>query len=452
MSEKTLTRRCAEFITGLKYESLPPEVIRMAKMCFLDFMGCVIAGSVTREGKIITDFTGEQGQAGEATVLGKWCKTSPLHAALANGYNCHIHECDDVHKKSVLHPGAPVIAAALAMAEAGHKTGKEFLAAVVAGYDVMIRIGEAVMPSHYYFWHTTATCGNFGSAAAAGKLLQLTAEQLVDALGNAGSQAAGLWEFLEGNTMTKYLHCGKAAYNGTLAALLAQKGLTGPAGILEGERGFVRATSQEADPAEKFSSLGRLYKINETVFKPYPSCRHTHSTVGAIIGLKEQCGLDPANVEQMVLNVYQVAKQIAQNNEKFADARAAKFSLVYCAAVALYYGGLPLSAFTPEALKNPEVLRIARNTVINIDEEFNKAYPEKWMSRVVIHTTDGKVYEKLMEYPKGDPENPFSDKDFEDKFMGLATIAMNDEQAKSLLQRCLEVENCKDMSTFFGNF
>lgn len=447
MSE-VISEQCADYIRNLKYESLSPDIVRLAKMCFLDFVGCTIAGSTTQEGKIITDFVHEQGQSGVATVLGKGYRTSHLYSALANGYNCHIHECDDVHKKSVLHPGAPIIAAALAMSEVNHKSGREFLEAIIAGYDIMIRIGEAVMPSHYYFWHTTATCGNFGAAAATGKLLQLTKEQIMHALGNAGSQAAGLWEFLENSSMTKYLHCGKAAYNGMLASLLAQKGLTGPIKIIEGERGFVNATSQENNPLEKFLSLGQRYKIMETVFKPYPSCRHTHSSIGAIVSLKNEYELDSLNVVEMVLNVNKVATQIAQNNEKFDEPRAAKFSLVYCAAAALYYGGLPLKAFTLEALSNPKVLNIAKKTTINIDDECDRAYPEKWMSRVEIKTNDGKVYEKVMEYPKGDPENPFSNKDFEEKFMGLATTAMNNKQAEKLLERCLEVEKCENMAEF----
>lgn len=449
MSVMTISEKCAHFIKNIEYDCLSSDIIRLAKMCFLDFIGCTIAGSITTEGHIITDFVCEQAQSGEATILGKWSKTSHLYSALANGFNCHIHECDDVHKKSVLHPGAPVIAAALAMSEATHKSGKEFLEAIVAGYDIMIRAGEAVMPSHYYFWHTTATCGNFGAAAAAGKLLGLSTAQMTNALGNAGSQAAGLWEFLDNSSMTKYLHCGKAAYNGMLAALLAKKGFTGPTKIFEGDRGFVKATSQEMDPDEKFLSLGQQFKITETVFKPYPSCRHTHSSIGAIISLKEQYHIVPSNVAEMVLYVNRVATQIAQNNEKFDEPRAAKFSLVYCAASALYYGSLPLKAFTLEALANPDVLQIADNTVVNIDDECDRAYPEKWMSRVKIKTKDGKIYEKKVEYPKGDPENPFSDKDFEDKFLGLVATAIDDKQARRLLESCMEIEDYKDISDVF---
>jgi 2-methylcitrate dehydratase PrpD len=305
------------------------------------------------------------------------------------------------------------------------------------------------MPSHYHFWHTTGTCGGFGAAAAAGKLLNLNEDQLVDALGNAGSQAAGLWEFLEDNAMTKYLHCGKAASNGILAALLAEKGFTGAKKIIEGNRGFVKATSNGTNPEEKFASLGLEYKILETSFKPYASCRHTHATIGAIINLREKYRLNPENVEKMTIHVYEVATQIAQNNEKYEDARAAKFSLVFCAAAALYYGRLPVSAFSPEALKNQAVLGIAKNTTIHIDEECNKAYPEKWMAKVSVRTRDKKVYEGRMEYPKGDPENPFTEQDFIKKFMDLAVAAVNQDQAKSLLARCKGVEEVQDMSNLF---
>lgn len=448
MSRETISEKCAGFITGLCYENLPNSVREMAKYCLLDFLGCTLGGSGTPEGQIIKEFVQENKDAAQATVIGDWKKNSVLNAALANGYLCHILECDDVHKASVLHPGAPVIAAALAVAEVRKNTGKELIEAIVAGYDVMMRTGETVMPSHYYFWHTTATCGGFGAAAAVGKLLRLTGEQLVDALGNAGSQAAGLWEFLEDNAMTKYLHCGKAASNGVLAAFLAEKGFTGAKKIIEGNRGFVKATSSGTSPEEKFASLGLEYKILETSFKPYASCRHTHATVGAVLKLKEKYKLEAAQTDRITVNVYKTALQIARNNEHYEDARAAKFSMVYCAAAALYFGGLPLKAFSKEALVNPEILRLAKNTVLNSDEELNKQYPEKWIARVVIEA-GGKTYEELVEYPKGDPENSFTEQDFEDKYLDLATTVLTREKAECILIRCKNLEGISDMSNFF---
>lgn len=446
---KSISMNCAEYIESLSYDNLPESVIQAAKLCFLDFLGCAISGSATSEGKIINDFVEEMGGPAAATVVGQWLKGTMLNAAMANAYNCHIHEIDDVHKTSVLHPGAPVIGAALAVAEAHNKTGRELIEAIVAGYDIVMRTGEAVSPSHYYFWHTTGTCGTFGSAAAAGKLLGLTKPQMVDALGNAGSQAAGLWQFIEDSAMTKYLHCGKAAFNGVLAARLAQKWFTGATEILEGDRGFVKATSQETEPEKKFMTLGREYKILETSFKPYASCRHTHSTIGAVINLKNKYNLDIKKVDKIKIDIYKTATMIAQNNEKYEDARSARFSLVYCAAAALYFGDVSLQAFEPSSLKNPDILRAARNTSITIAEDIEKMYPGKWPARVVIEA-EGKTYTELVEYPKGDPENPFTLEDFKNKFMGLTSAVLKENYALALVAKCLQLEEIEDIAKLFN--
>lgn len=449
MDETSISMMCSEYVHNLDYAELPEEVVIRAKYCLVDFMGCVISGSTSAEGKIIIDHAEKYCQPAQANIIGRWTKSTMLNAAMANAYNCHVHEMDDVHRASVLHPGAPVIGAALAVAEANKRSGKNLIEAIVGGYDVMMRIGEAVMPSHYEIWHTTGTCGTFGATASAGKLFGLTKAELTHALGNAGSQAAGLWQFLEDNAMTKYLHCGKAAYNGLLAAMLAQSGLTGAKRIVEGERGFVVATSAEVNPEEKFRNIGSNYKIMETSYKPFASCRHTHSTINAVLNLKKEHNIKIQQVDKIVINIYRTATLIAQNNEVYETARAAKFSLVYCAAAALKFGTVSVDAFSNEALKNPEILRVAKKTSINIDENIDKAYPEKWMSRVVIEVA-GKQYEKLVEYPKGDPENPFSESDYYDKYMNLAKTAMSEEKADELFSKCMKLEKVEDLSTFFN--
>jgi len=449
MNQTSLTMKCADFINSLDYRRLPPEVIEMTKDCFIDFLGCVISGSVTSEAKIILDFTAGNPGLYQATVLGAWRKDSLLNAVLANAYNCHIHEMDDVHKASVQHPGAPAIGSALAAAEAYGKSGKELIEAIVAGYDIALRVGEAVMPSHYGFWHTTGTCGTFGAAASAGKLMGLTPDELTNALGNAGSQAAGLWQFIEDNAMTKYLHCGKASYNGVLAALLARGGLTGAKRILEGEKGFVKATSTETNPAEKFKSMGSKYKILETSFKPFASCRHTHPTISAVLNLRRKYNLSTAEVLKVKINTYKTATEIARNNKYYQDSRAAKFSLVYCAAAALYFGALPLRAFTQESLQNEKILRVANNTVINIDEEINRIFPRKWMTRVELYTKD-RCFTETVEHPLGDPENPMTEENIYNKFMDLTMHVMGKEKADSLYQKCRELEKAGDIAKFFS--
>ena len=288
----------------------------------------------------------------EASVIASKLKVPALNAALANGCMGHMAEIDDYHRFSTLHPAAPIIPAALASAEAEQADGKRLLEAVVAGYEVAIRIGEAVNPSHYKFWHTTGTCGTFGAAMAAGKIFQLNAKQMLDALGNAGTQASGLWEFASDAAMSKHLHPAKAAFNGLLAALLAREGFTGATRILEGERGFCRAASESFDLKRLTAGLGRRFKICEVSFKPYASCRHTHPAIEAALTLKAKYGLTARDVVKVRVGTFSTALKIA-GNPKPKTPFAAKFSIQYCVAAALVYGRVWLEEFSEQALRNP---------------------------------------------------------------------------------------------------
>ncbi|NMA13771.1 MAG: MmgE/PrpD family protein, partial [Clostridia bacterium] len=250
------TSALASFIANLSYDSLPKDVVDAAKAAYLDWLGSALAGSDKKPTTILTKVVKEMGGHPEATLIGDGSQTTAAHAALLNGASSHVVELDDVHKASVLHAGAVVIPAALAVCEKKGKSGKSLIAAIVAGYEVGIRVGEAVTPSHYRKWHTTGTCGTFGAAAAAAKALDLNEEQCLSTLGSAGTQAAGLWEFIEDGAMSKHLHPGKAAFNGVLSALLAGNGYTAATRIIEGKRGFCAATAPEYDLNKITDGLG----------------------------------------------------------------------------------------------------------------------------------------------------------------------------------------------------
>ncbi|NPV44272.1 MAG: MmgE/PrpD family protein [Firmicutes bacterium] len=446
-SRESITRLSAEFIEGLSYEGLDSGTVEFTKRCIIDWMGCVIGGSSTEQARIIHLFVKELGGNPTSTMIGEFHKTSSLNAALVNGYNCHIYELDDVHKKSIIHPAAPVISAAFSIAEAFNKDGKSLITAIVAGYDIATRIGEAVTPSHYKYWHSTGTCGTFGAAAASAKLLGLKKEQVLHSLGNAGSQAAGLWEFLRDNAMTKYLHCGKAAMNGIISSLLAQKGFTGATRILEGDKGFIKAYSDERDFESSFTDMGKHFKINETVFKPYASCRHTHPSVDCALELKKQNNIHLGDIEEITVETYDTALKIAGNKE-FTDARTAKFSLIYCVAAALKFGKLGLREFEDNRLKNPDINKLTKKIRVRASEEITNQYPDKWMARMIIKTKKGE-FKATVDYPKGDPENTLTTKEIEDKFMELAALKIPCEKAEIILNRCRNIEDYENLSTFF---
>src|ERR1700742_3871654 len=241
-----VSKTLADFLARTTWSDLPRSAIVDTQRSILDWLGSAMAGSIEPPARMAQHVVSGLGACDEATVFSGH-RASAAAAALANGVASHILELDDIHKGSTVHAAAPVIPAALAVAERENADGRAFMLAVALGYEAALRIGEAVNPSHYEFWHPTGTAATFGAAAAAGSLLDLDAAQMVDALGSAGTQAAGLWEFNADGSMSKHLHAGKAAFNGILAADLARHGFTGASRILEGDRGFFRATSESHD-------------------------------------------------------------------------------------------------------------------------------------------------------------------------------------------------------------
>ncbi len=286
-SSTGLTRRLAEFLAAARYPDLPPSVVDHARRAVLDWLGSALAGSVEPPARRAQQFVASLGVSEDATVFSGG-RSSASGAALANGVAAHILEFDDIHKTSTVHAAAPVISAALAVAEREHVDGRAFLLAVTLGYEAALRIGEAVNPSHYRYWHPTGTAATFGAAAAAGSLIHLSPAQMLDALGSAGTQAAGLWEFNADGAMSKHLHPGKAAFNGILAADLARIGFTGATRILEGERGFFRAMSASYDESRVTDKLGETWKIAENCYKLYSCCGHTHTAIDVALDLAAQ--------------------------------------------------------------------------------------------------------------------------------------------------------------------
>jgi 2-methylcitrate dehydratase PrpD len=439
----------AKFISSLDYGILPPRTVEMAKLAFLDWLGSVSVGGQESPARFALAVLRNQGGKPQATLLPAWEKTSALNAALGNGLAAHIIELDDVHRAAIIHAGAPVIAAALAIGERERTTGQQLLTAIVAGYEVAIRIGEAVTPAHYYYWHTTGTCGTFGAAAAAGKLLGLSVEQMVWALGNAGTQAAGLWEFLADGAMSKHLHSGKAALNGVLAALLAQEGFTGARRILEGEKGFCRATASHFDLEKTIKGLGWLpYKIEENSFKIHSSCRHTHPAIDIVLTLAKEHGISIQEVTGVVVNTYGTALQVTANHHP-KSVYEAKFSLPFCVALALRAGSCGLEDFTPEKLNDPQIQELMPKVNLVLDKEFDAHHPAKWPALVEIKVRSGEIYRGYTDFPRGDPENPVGKEELIDKFRSLATVPWGEERVKTLAEAVWKLEEYEDITKLF---
>lgn len=436
----SISRLLAETLATTACDTLSEAVITDAKRTVLDWLGSALAGALEPPARMAQTVVATLGKAEDATVFGAG-RSSAAGAALANGVASHILELDDVHKGSTLHGAAPIIPAALAVAEREGADGRAFLLAVVLGYEAALRIGEAVNPSHYRYWHPTGTAATFGAAVAAGSLLQLTPAPMLDALGSAGTQAAGLWEFNADGAMSKALHPGKAAMNGVLAADLAKQGFTGATRILEGERGFFRAMSSAYEPSRITAGLGEQWKISENCYKLYACCGHTHTAIDTALDLRTELGWqgDEALTQVAALHIetygpgYEIVKECNPRTPY-----QAKFSLAYVTAVALLEGGVGLAQFTPvrfgvEGVVEPKVAALLPRIQITVSEGLSAHYPAAWPARLTLTLANGRVLQGGGDYPRGNPENPVTTAGLEEKFRALVAPRYND----ALAERCV---------------
>lgn len=430
----TLTRMLAEYASNVRFEDLPDEVVEYTKLCILDWYGSALAGKDEKPIQSILELTQEWGGNEQATLI-TGGKSSIGNACLVNAAASHIVELDDIHKSSIIHAGTVVIPAVAAVAEAYELSGKDLITAVAVGYEICYRIGEAVSPSHYYYWHNTATCGTFGSAAAVAKLLNLNVEQTMYALGNAGTQAAGLWEFIEDGANTKQLHTAKAAYNGALAALLAKKDFTSALKILEGRRGFFNAMSEKYDTDKITRNLGKEFKIIENSFKIHASCRHTHPSMDCILNIMKENALTHEHIQSISIKTYQTVLNITDNPNP-DTVYASKFSSQFCAALIAIKGSASLIDYNIEILQSPEIIKLMKKVSVEADPYYENAYPEKWGAKVVITMKDGRTFSEGTDYPKGDPEKPADKEELIQKFitMTIDKVWNAEEKVQAILQ------------------
>jgi 2-methylcitrate dehydratase PrpD len=335
----------------------------------------------------------------------------------------HILEMDDLHRGSVTHPGSVVIPAAWAFAHRQNLRGRLFLQAVLAGYEACTRIGMAVGKEHYRVWHNTATCGPFGSAMAVARLADLTPQQTVWALGNAGTQSAGLWEFLADGAMSKHLHTARGAQAGMMAARLAKEGFTGPAGILEGEKGFFRGLCPDPDAAAVLRDAEGPWQLAQTSIKPWPCCRHTHPTIDAALQLHQELGgrlVAAIDVAAIDVGTYRAAIDVCDRPDP-AEPYGARFSLQHCVAVALASGKVDAASFDTEGRASVADLR--PKVTLRVDGQVDAAYPDSWGTVVTVETTDGRRLTASRRDCKGDPGNPLTADEIRAKALDLMEAA-----------------------------
>lgn len=436
------TRQLVDFLYHIRPETLPAEVMDRASYFFVDYLSVAIRGSQEESAKCVQRMIERMDAPGRASVLGTSIRTLPGFAAFANGAASHGIEMDDTHSGGSVHLGTTMYSVALAVAESTPDISMDaFLAAVVAGFEAAARIAMAAQPKEQYAlgFHPTQTCGVFGAAITAAKLLDLTEEQTLAAVGIAGSMAAGSMEFLAEGAWTKRIHPGLAAQNGIQAAMLAAEGFTGPRRILEGRDGFLHGYSRHPVPERLTMGLGDSYEILRTAVKPHACCRYMQGPIDAILEIIRENSLaepDIAKIEIAILeagwNIVCEPRAQKYNPESVVDAQ---FSMPFGAAVAVLHGAAGLDQFTLEQVRSPSVAKVIGKVTLVKDQRIEQTFPREWPARVTIQLWNGQTYEKFVRYPKGDPENPLSWSEMADKFRALAGRVLPPERCERIIQQ-----------------
>ncbi len=456
------TSQLASFIVEA---SVPATVRQTARRYLLDWLGSSLAGGEMRPPSLIREVVTALGGHAQATVLASGRRTSAPLAALANAAASHVLEMDDLDPGSIYHPAAPTVPAALAVGEQLNVDGDALLDAIAIGYEVGIRVGEALGPSHYEHWHTTGTAGTFGAAAAAARLHGLSPEETVHALGSAGTTTAGLWEFLSDGAMSKQLHPAKAAHDGILSVLLAQQGFTAATRILEGEKGVLAAMSDEPHPERLTAGLAALaapsegggsseggepavWRIDGVAFKVHAACRHTHSAVDAALQLRTEHELEVAQIERVDVRIYEQALGLLDGVEPTTP-YAAKFSLPFCVATALQFGDLGPGRFSESTIREQTTLDLVERVSFETDPELDACYPESWPSVVTVTLTDGSSVSARVDHPAGDVEAGVEDGELAAKFARMTGPQFGDE-ARAFADQLLSASPALSPSEIVG--
>jgi 2-methylcitrate dehydratase PrpD len=440
------TRELVEFLHGISADNLPADALDRARYFLLDYLSVAVRGSLEESARCVQRMIARTGSAGCATVIGTSIRTSPALAALANGTSSHGIELDDTHGGGSIHLGTTMYSVALALAELPETTmlpettSGRFFAAVVAGYEAAARIAMAAQAKEQYKlgFHPTQTCGVFGAAVTASKMLDLTADQTLAAVGIAGSMAGGSMEFLAEGAWTKRIHPGLAARNGIEAALLAAEGFIGPRHPLEGRDGFLQGYSRKPLADRLTADLGQSFEIMHTAVKPHACCRYMQGPIDAILEIMREQHVDAGyivNIEVAILEAgWDIVCEPRAKKYHPESAVDAQFSMPFGAAAAALYGAAGLDQFTADQARAPQVRKMMGKVTLVKDQRIEETFPREWPARVAILLDDGRSWEKFVRYPKGDPENPLTWDEMALKFRLLAGSVLSADRCDSIVE------------------
>lgn len=427
----TVAAQLADHQVRARDSALTQETEHAAIRAVADWFAATYAGADMAAPRVLAQALLDPAETGQARLVAHRRRVPYRTAALINGTAAHTAELDDIYRDGIYHPGAPTIAAVLALAERDGSSGAQFLRAVTAGYEIGGRIAAAINPAHYRFWHTTGTVGAIGAAAGAAEILNLPAGQLANALATSVTMAAGLQQAFRSEAMSKPLHSGHAAGIGVLAAVTARAGFTGALDVLEGAAGFGAAMSGQPDWEAMLAALGRPPVISQMTVKNHSCCGHTFAAVDAALELRAG-GLDPAAIESVEVETYTVATSVAGNPDPVTDFEA-KFSTQYCVAAALLTGSVRLRAFTDEVLTDPAVRALTSKVTLTAAPDLDAAFPGQRAARVRVRLAGGAEQHAARSTRKGDPDDPLTDAELRAKFTEFVSASAGEQASDELL-------------------
>jgi 2-methylcitrate dehydratase PrpD len=435
---KHVTETCAAFGVAFAGAPIPAEAAHHAKRALIDWAAALFPGAIVAPATMMERALADDLDRGRAELAGGRMATART-ASLINGTAAHTVEVDDIFRDAIYHPGAPVIAAALAAAQDAGVSGDAFLRSVIVGYEISTRIGVAMGKAHYKFWHNTGTVGTFGAAAAAASIYRLDEARFAHALATCATFAAGLQQAFRMDSMSKPLHGGRAAEAGLLAAQMAREGVTGAADVIEGDAGIGRAMSNGPDWGAAMATLGREFNITRMTFKNHACCGHTFAAIDGALIAQAKLGVRADKIAAVRVATYRPALEVAGYETPVTPAEA-RFSLKYVVATALTHGSVRLAASEPAQLGDAATRALMQRISLSVDPEIDARFPGARAARVEIETTDGRRHIHLQPTRKGDPDQPLTDAELEAKYTELVAPVIGGREAASLLKRLWTID------------
>lgn len=408
-------------IFELKNSQLSEDLIIQVKRCLLDYLGVTFAGTKLLNKKVDSILNFSNYQSNNISVIGLNRKTDIYTAALVNGINSHVAELDDGSRYGAIHLGSPIFSALLPIAEKENTKADVFIKAVILAYETAILLSTAIQPSHYAKgFHPTATCGSIGAAIGVATLLGFDKKQFKDTFSAAAVSAFGTLKVIEDTSELKPYNAGKAAVNGIMAAIMAASDFSGPIDVLSGDTGFLSIMSKEYDFSNSYNNPTPL--INKVYFKPYAACRHAHPSIEAALKIIDTNKINIDDIKKITIRTYKgvIGKHDTKN---ITGQYAAKMSIPFSVALTLIKGNAGIDDYSDENVNNPNITALTNKVFIEADDELSLLVPNKRVAILEIDLGNNLILTERVDYPKGEPENPITNADMEEKFRNLSVFS-----------------------------